>query len=282
MTQMTKSVLPNLLTADDERALARRIEAGVLAQAVIDGNFPWPLGASSRELELIVIDGEQAWHQFILANLRMVFLLAGRGARRSGTDKDEFVQEGAAALAEALRRFDHHQGIRFSTYATPWVRNAIHRHVIMRGGLSDRPVWQELCARRVARSSSELALRLGRQPSAHEIADDLQLSVELVERLQAYRVPVSLDDVERALQLSCHEADRDMPWQGCWRPEWFSLLGSREREVLALRHGLDDGIERERPEVARVMGISVSTVRRAEMSALRQARDLLGDGRTAA
>lgn len=286
MTTMTRcsdlSLLPELLTREQEVALARRVEAGVVAGAVLDQSLDLPVDAERSDLEAVRQDGEAAWQHFLLANLKLVAMLAGKSARRSHVEYDEFFQEGVEALAEALRRFDHRQGMRFSTYAYPWVRNAVLRHEVLRGGLAQTPLWRAREARRVHRIRDEMTEELGRTPNLAELAVRLGMRSARVAELLLERAPVPLDESDRSSQLRCPAADVALEGWLRERPAWLCRLGSQEREVLALRHGLDDGCERELAEVARRMGVSVSTVRRTEARALRQARQVLGERPVAA
>ncbi|MBK8459198.1 MAG: hypothetical protein IPL43_02405 [Micropruina sp.] len=107
-----------LLTAAEERALAREIEAGVLAGDLLATGSGAGV-ATAAELLALERAGQQAWQRFLLANLRLVWQVAHREARRSGLPADDLFQEGFLGWAVARRRWDHTRGIRFATLALP-------------------------------------------------------------------------------------------------------------------------------------------------------------------
>ncbi|MDR1237872.1 MAG: sigma-70 family RNA polymerase sigma factor, partial [Propionibacteriaceae bacterium] len=113
-----------LLSADEEAELAQAIEAGVLAKAILDGGCGVLVAASVEELAALARCGREAWRRFLLANVRLVAMIAHREAKRGRLDVEELFQEGFVALADALRRFDYRRG-RFTTYAFPSVRHQI-------------------------------------------------------------------------------------------------------------------------------------------------------------
>lgn len=268
--------LPDLLTRAEETALARRIEAGVVARGVLDGALGWPEGATSDELEALARDGQDAWQHFLLANVRLVARAASGCARRSGLDFHEFFQEGMVGLAEALMRFDHRRGMKFSTYASPWIRNAVMHHEVSRAGYGHAPLWRQQEARRIQRLRMDFAQAHGRIPTSQEVAELSGRDARWVHLVGSDERRVSLDELQ--VEIAAPGAVDDVVERGlAGRPDWLRLLGSQEARVLALRHGLDDGVQREVVEVARILGVSESTVRRIERRGLAGARHLLDD-----
>lgn len=268
--------LPALLTRAEEAALARRIEAGVVARGVLDASLRWPADASVDELEAIVRDGQDAWQHFLLANVRLVAQAASASSRRSGLDFHEFFQEGMLALAEALQRFDHRRGMKFSTYASPWIRNAVMHHEVSRAGYGHAPVWRQQEARRIQRLRMDFAQTHGRIPTSREVAELCGRDAQWVHLVGSDDRRISLDELQVEIAAP-GTVDEAVEQSLAGRPDWLRLLGSQEARVLALRHGLDDGVQREVVEVARILGVSESTVRRIERRGLQGARHLLVD-----
>ena len=121
-----------LLDAAQEVELARRIEAGVFAQAVLDGTTTTKVKATEEELAAIAADGDEAMQHFVRANLRLVVSVA-RKYHRSPMPMLDLVQEGNTGLIRAVEKFDYAKGFKFSTYATWWVRQAISRGIAQQG-----------------------------------------------------------------------------------------------------------------------------------------------------
>lgn len=264
-----------LLSADDEVALARGIEAGLLAAELL-ATRRTVRGASPAELRALVECGRADRDRFVRANLRLVAGEARAHARRHRLPEDELFQEGAAGLVLAVDRFDHARGLRFATYALPWIRSYIAKAVARRCGelhLTDSGAE----SRRVVRSTARrLADTLGREPTAEEVAAQLGRSVEVVAALLAHSGPTSLtrltgDEVDRpdpAAQESFDAVERELS------PVCLPLhvLRPEERRVVALRYGLDDGRARSFADAARALGMPATRVRRREAAALARLR----------
>ena len=128
-----------LLNAEEEVYLARRIEAGQFARAILDGRVESKTDASREDLELIAQDGDEAMQHFLRANLRLVVSVA-RKYGRSQMPLLDLVQEGNTGLIRAVEKFDYAKGFKFSTYATWWVRQAISRGIAQQGRIVRLPV----------------------------------------------------------------------------------------------------------------------------------------------
>lgn len=252
-----------LLTYDDEMTLARAIEAGVVAAEALAGRFPHE--ADRNELREIVVAGRAAWSRFLAANLKLVAYVVDP---RSGDRYDELFQEGVLGLMEALQRYDHRQGHRFSTFAMPWIRLRVRDASLTHCGAVGVPPWRFRAWRRVHQVRTSLTLG-GRTPTVAQIAAEVGRSAESVRELLAWQPPVSLLGEGRPLALVARatNAAQDAGWAAA-----LDCLSVEERRVIDLRYGFDDARARTRPETAELLGVSVATVRRREASALRRLR----------
>lgn len=264
-----------LLDADAEVELARAIEAGVLAATLLAQGRSLH-GASPGELAAIAEGGRAARDRFVRANLRLVVREARGEARRAGLPEDELFQEGAAGLLMAVDRFDHARGLRFATYALPWIRSHIGKAVVRRCGALHLPT-SGAEARRVVRSTAaRLRAELGREATVQEVAREVRRPSATVAALLAHDAPASLTGVDGAmLERACPAAAADFEavesGLAAAAVAWDDLP-ALEREVVALRFGLRDGRPRTYAEAAARLGVSASSVRRREAAALRRLR----------
>lgn len=267
----------DLLSGEQEQELARAVEVGVFAaHALAMGSRPG--GATEQELRVLVAGGEAARQEFFVANLRLVRHRAAHWSQNTGVAVEELFQEGCVGLGEAIRRFDWARGHRFITLAFPLVEGAVARQAQSRCGVVDVSRHQVRKLVRIRRASEDLAQRLGRAPRIQEIADLLGMKDTVVRQVleRGAGRGTGLDEDIRA--------DDD---PGEHIPEavdvsWLNLLGDRERTILTARFGIGTPA-RSRDQLARTMGVSLSTVRREELRALGMARRVLasldGDGR---
>jgi RNA polymerase primary sigma factor len=255
-----------LLTAAQEQALARRVERGDMA----------------------------AKDHMIEANLRLVVHIAKRYQREdSGLTLTDLIQEGTIGLVRAVEKFDYRRGHRFSTYATLWIRQAVGRAVADKGRMVRLPITVADQVRRLEIAERALTTRLGGAPTAAELAADLGIEIEDVERLQgAGRRPASLDapiadDGETELGdlvAAASPSPEEEALAGAGRDGVAAALGQLgqiERRVLELRYGLGDEVPHSPTETARALGVKPHQVRQVEDRALRTlgalpaARDLV-------
>jgi RNA polymerase sigma factor (sigma-70 family) len=267
-----------LLTAEDEIRLAQAYEAGLDARrrlAVAPAQDP-----GRSELEAVAERGEWARRTMIESNLRLVVSIARR-FWASGLPLGDLVQEGNLGLLRAVEKFDWRRGVKFSTYATWWIKQAIARGAADRGASPVRlPVHVDDQVRRLRRTETRLHERLGRLPSTGELAAELQLPVEAVARLQGVAQAVtSLDtpigDDEAALQDFLEDDSATGPDQLAVEAvgrqaleQVLKALPERARQVLILRFGLDSGTPRTLEAVGAQMGVSRERARQIERSAL--------------
>jgi RNA polymerase nonessential primary-like sigma factor len=272
-----------LLTAAQEVELARRIEAGVFAQHVLD-----EAAEEGRELErqyaadlrTIVRDGHTARNHLLEANLRLVVSLAKRYTGR-GMPLLDLIQEGNLGLIRAVEKFDYRKGFKFSTYATWWIRQAITRGIANTGRTIRLPVHAVDQVKLLQKARQELTERLGRQPRDAELADALDVGIDKLHEIMAFaRIPGSLDapltddgDTELGDLVGDPNAESpaDMAVLSCLpddTEEVLAVLDERERRVLKLRFGLDRGEPRTLDEVGEVFQLTRERIRQIEARAL--------------
>src|SRR5204862_2198694 len=168
-----------LLTAADEVALAKVMEAGHEAADELQRSSGQLTVGLRRQLEALVTEGARAKQRFIQANLRLVVSIAKR-YQSSGLPLLDLVQEGNLGLMRAVEKFDHRKGFKFSTYATWWIRQAISRAIADKGRTIRVPVHLVETVSQVARGSARLTRALGRDPTVEELAADTGLPPERI------------------------------------------------------------------------------------------------------
>lgn len=256
-----------LLTATEEAALARAIEAGVLASRVLAGEWPL-LGASEPELRRIEAEGRQAWQRFLLANVRLVWMVVRHASARSGIAADELFQEGFVALAQALQRFDHTRG-RFTTYALPKLKQHLALVTSSRSGMLGIPPHRAVELRRALVLADRLGQELGRTARPEELAELLGRSLEWTRALLDHQPPVSLEASGASDWVAAREPGD--PAEAVYHARLVAeleRLPGDQRAVVRLRYGFADGVCRSYREVAALIGLSPSSVRRIEQRAL--------------
>ncbi|HEY3501502.1 MAG TPA: RNA polymerase sigma factor SigB [Actinocatenispora sp.] len=274
-----------LLTAAEEVDLAKQIEAGLFAEEkLLDREITDP--ELRGELAVIADEGHAAKQRILSANLRLVVSIAKRYTGR-GMPFLDLIQEGNLGLIRAAEKFDYAKGFKFSTYATWWIRQAITRAMADQARTIRIPVHMVEQVNRMVRTRRELTASLGREPSHEEIAAELGITPFQVLELASYdREPVSLDqtvgdDGESTLaDFLCRTEDRhdsdDTVSYGLLRHTMervMALLTERERTVIRLRYGLDDGRQRTLDEVGLEFGLSRERIRQIEKHTLIKLRD---------
>lgn len=261
----------DLLTAEDESLLARRIEVGLAVEHLEDR---WDLTAAEREL--LISQGRQAWRHFLLANVRLVQKVAIAEARLSGVTFEDLFQEGCLALAVAVQRFDYRRG-RFSTYAMQRVQRHIAEVAASRLGALALPPSRAVRLRRVQAVAARLSQMLGREASTAEVASELGESTAWTEQLLGYREPVSFDVTDELWQVAAPLVDLDQRLLWGQLPRLLRKIPTDHAEVLRRRYGLDGGEPVSIESLAVTLQVSPSTVRRMERHGLGLLRRGLDD-----
>jgi RNA polymerase primary sigma factor len=273
----------SLLTAEDERELAQRIESGQIATDRITADVSMPTW-ERRRLQRIVGDGEVARAQLIQANLRLVVSIAKRYVGR-GMLLLDLVQEGNLGLMRAVEKFDYTKGFKFSTYATWWIRQAITRAIADQSRTIRIPVHMVENMNRVLRIQRQMAQELEREPTLVELAERTGLGIERLREIQRIALdPLSLDSpvgeeddsnlgdfiMDTAADAPAEVATRRMLTDAV--EEALGELSPREQEVVRLRFGLVDGQARTLEEVGKEFGVTRERIRQIEAKTLAKLR----------
>jgi RNA polymerase primary sigma factor len=278
-----------LLTAEQEVTLAKRIEAGLHAGEKLTGvdadGEPVDISESQRaSLFAVKRDGELARRQLTEANLRLVVSIAKRYVGR-GMALLDLIQEGNLGLIRAVEKFDYTKGFKFSTYATWWIRQAITRAIADQARTIRIPVHMVETMNKVLRISRQMLQELGREPTVEEVAAKVEMTPDKVREIQRIaQEPVSLEtpvgeEDDSLLGDFVEDPNVIAPATAAARAllseaieEALQELNDRERAVVRLRFGLDDGQIRTLEEVGKEFGVTRERIRQIESKTLAKLR----------
>ncbi len=290
-----------LLRADEEIELARQIaellEIEKLREDLVatlerepndeewlqQVNEKLGLGLTLQKFRRQVHFGRRAKEKMVQSNLRLVVSIAKKYMNR-GLSFQDLIQEGSLGLIRAAEKFDHEKGYKFSTYATWWIRQAITRAIADQSRTIRLPVHLYETISRIKKTTKSLSQEMGRKPTEEEIAEHMEMTIEKLRFIaKSAQLPISLETPigkEEDSRLGDFiEADGETPEDEVSKnllredlEDVLDTLSPRERDVLRLRYGLEDGRMKTLEEIGQIFNVTRERIRQIEAKALRKLR----------
>jgi RNA polymerase primary sigma factor len=284
-----------LLRADEEIELARKIadllELERIREKLLeelerepkDSEWATAVEMNPQQFRNRLYVGRRAKDKMVQSNLRLVVSIAKKYMNR-GLSFQDLIQEGSLGLIRAAEKFDHEKGYKFSTYATWWIRQAITRAIADQSRTIRLPVHLYETISRIKKTTKLLSQKMGRKPTEEEIATKMEMTIEKLRFIaKSAQLPISLETPigkEEDSRLGDFiEADGEMPEdqvsKNLLREDLESVLDTlspRERDVLRLRYGLDDGRMKTLEEIGQIFNVTRERIRQIEAKALRKLR----------
>jgi RNA polymerase primary sigma factor len=281
----------SLLSATEEIALAISMQKGKRGSERLMEERDFLSKEEISKLRADEARGRASRRRLIEANLRLVVSVARKYAGR-GISLLDLIQEGNFGLLRAVDRFDYRKGHRFSTYPTWWIRQAITRAIADQSRTIRLPVHMVEAVGRLTQVSHRLQQKLGREPLADEIAEEMNITPDKVRQIvgasqQTVSLEMPIGEEEDASLGDIIEdrntiAPAEAASQQILKEEVLDMLGgltARERRVIELRYGLEDGYNRTLAELGDELGVSRERVRQIEAEALTKLRASKETGR---
>jgi RNA polymerase primary sigma factor len=278
-------VVDEAASADVELDLSQRETSTDALQLFLKDIGRVPLLTAAQEVELakrIERGDDMAKRKMVESNLRLVVSIA-KNYRNQGLPFLDLIQEGTIGLVRAAEKFDYRKGFKFSTYATWWIRQAVARALADKARTIRMPVHVVEKLNKIGRAERKLLAELGREPSAAEIAVELELPVEEVDALRrTSQAPVSLEKpvgdeedsefghflADESARAPDEAADTTLREETLQRV--LGMLSYRERRILELRYGLNGEHPRTLDEVGRTFNVTRERVRQIENQTLKK------------
>ncbi|WP_036479833.1 RNA polymerase sigma factor RpoD [Myxosarcina sp. GI1] len=284
-----------LLRAEEEIELARQIAdllelerireniETTLEREISDDEWAQEVDMNIRQFRRRLFIGRRAKDKMVQSNLRLVVSIAKKYMNR-GLSFQDLIQEGSLGLIRAAEKFDHEKGYKFSTYATWWIRQAITRAIADQSRTIRLPVHLYETISRIKKTTKLLSQEMGRKPTEEEIATSMEMTIEKLRFIaKSAQLPISLETPigkEEDSRLGDFiEADGETPEdevsKSLLREDLENVLDTlspRERDVLRLRYGLDNGRMKTLEEIGQIFNVTRERIRQIEAKALRKLR----------